>query len=224
VAGYLKPVLLRHAVAQIEQLVTSEFDQLFTLLAIEMVVLRVPVIVLVHRPASERHLTQQACFHQLAQSSVHRGPADGLIGEFFRTHFGNKFFRIEVLVVLEDMFHQQTPLFGNALAATLQKLFEPLERRKRYFDGTEWLIGGHNQTKNKKAGRSLPCPSAGRRPQIERGNPQNPTLPVYPAPIDDGELPSEPSRRAPPLPSPVPGPRRPMLVAFHRRPGRVASR
>ena len=53
VSAYTKPVFSRHAVSQFPQLGALELDQPFTDLAVEMVVLGIPVIMLKDSPASQ---------------------------------------------------------------------------------------------------------------------------------------------------------------------------
>ena len=58
VAGDVKAVLLGHAIAQRNQLVALELDQLVATLAVEMIVLGIAVVVLVDGPAIQLELAQ----------------------------------------------------------------------------------------------------------------------------------------------------------------------
>ena len=71
----LEVVLLGHAVAKSVEGFTVELDQLVADLAVEMVVPRIAVVVLVDAPAAERHLPQQPCLDQLAQRAIDRRAA-----------------------------------------------------------------------------------------------------------------------------------------------------
>src|SRR5688572_16461747 len=77
-AGNAEVVLAGHGVADVLQLLAAEFDELVANLAVQVIVLRVAVIVLVHRPAAERHLPQQSRLDQLVKSPVDGWPADSL--------------------------------------------------------------------------------------------------------------------------------------------------
>ncbi len=52
---------------------------------------------------------------------------------------------VEMVVALEDFGQDDAPLLRHPLAAALQKLFEPLERRERYFDRSQRKIVSHVQ-------------------------------------------------------------------------------
>ena len=142
VAGDAEVVLLGYGVADVRQFFAAEFDQLVAHLAVEMVVLRVAVVVLVNGPAAERHLPQQARFDQLVQRAIDRGPADFLVLVLAGVRV-DEFIGIEMVVTLEDEIDQRPPLLRGPLAAALQILLEPLLRRERDLDFAEGEFVGH---------------------------------------------------------------------------------
>ena len=122
-------VLAGDRVAEVGQLVAVELDQLLAHLAVEVIVLRVAVVVLVDGPAAERHLSQQARFDQLVERAVDGRPTDRA-GFRLAGEAGHQLVGVEVVVPLEDMVDQDPPLLRDPLAAALQVLFEPLLRRE----------------------------------------------------------------------------------------------
>ena len=103
VAGDAEIVLSRHGIAKIGERFAAEFDQLVANLAVQMVMLRITVVVLVNGPAAERHLSQQACFDELFQRAVKRRPADllSLVSDGERL---DQLIGVEMVVPLEDEF------------------------------------------------------------------------------------------------------------------------
>ena len=74
--GHAELVFAGHGIAQANQLIAGEFDQLVALGALQMIVLRVAVIVFVHGPAAEDHFSQQAGFDHFGQRAVNGRPAN----------------------------------------------------------------------------------------------------------------------------------------------------
>ena len=128
----------------LRQLVAVELDQLVAHLAVQVVVLRVAVVVLVDGPAAERHLPQQAGFDQLVERAVDGRPAD-LLALVSAGEAVDQLVGVEVVVPLEDEVDQRPPLLRDPLAAALQVLLEPLLRRERDLDFAEGEIVGHGE-------------------------------------------------------------------------------
>jgi hypothetical protein len=94
-----------------------------------MVVLRITVIMFVNCSPAQRHLPQQPCVHQFAESPVNGGAAYRSPAER-AAQVGNQIFRIKMGVPAEDVIYQKPALLGNPLAAALQVFLEPLKRRE----------------------------------------------------------------------------------------------
>jgi hypothetical protein len=107
-----------------------------------MIVLGVAVIVLVDRAAAQRHVAQQSGIDQFGQGAIDRWAADALLADDF-VEVLDQIFGVEMIVTFEDFFDEGPPLLSDALAPTLEILFEPLERRERYLDGTKRKLVGH---------------------------------------------------------------------------------
>jgi hypothetical protein len=60
-----KVMLASNGIAEFLQLVAAKLDELVADLAIEVVVLRITIVVLVHGTATKRHLSQQARLYKL---------------------------------------------------------------------------------------------------------------------------------------------------------------
>lgn len=125
-----------HRLADRLQLVCLELNQLIANLAIQMIVLRVSIIVLVYGPAAKGHFAEQPGLDQFIQSAVNGGPADAVavvpLGEAVDQLVG-----IKMIVPLENMIHQGTSLLGNPLPTDLQIFLKPLPRRKRDLNFTQ---------------------------------------------------------------------------------------
>ena len=67
----------RHGVEDLPEIGARELDQRLAPGAVEVIVLRVAVVVLVDGPAAEHHLPQQPRFDQLRERPVDRWPARG---------------------------------------------------------------------------------------------------------------------------------------------------
>src|SRR2546425_9150734 len=76
-----------------------ELDHLVALLAVEMLVLRVAVIMLVKSLGAELETAEQAGVHQLGQGAVDGGPADLQVGML---HLVDELIGVEVAMPAED--------------------------------------------------------------------------------------------------------------------------
>src|SRR5690349_3010437 len=96
-------------VAQGLEFVAREFDELVADLAVEVVVLRIAVVVLVDGPAAERHLAEEPGFDQFVERAVDRGPAD-----FFFVYTAaeaiDQLVGVEMVVTLEDVVDEGATL------------------------------------------------------------------------------------------------------------------
>jgi len=132
-AAHAKAMRSGHGVADLDDLIAVELEQLLALLAVEMIVLRIAVVMLIDSPPVEIHLSQDARIDHLGQRAI-----DGRPTGFFFTGLTDKhvdqLISVEMLVPLEDLLDDHAPLLRHALAAALQKLLESLERRQRDFD------------------------------------------------------------------------------------------
>src|SRR5262249_38291915 len=91
-----------------------KFDYTSALLAVHVLVLRVPVIVLVKHARPQLQPAEQAGVDQLDERAVDRGPADLEAGLF---HGVDELFGVEVVVLREDETHHVALLLGVALRA-----------------------------------------------------------------------------------------------------------
>jgi hypothetical protein len=127
VAGHSKVVLLTHGIADFRQLVAVKLDQFVAHLAIEVIMLRVAVVMLVDGSTAEGHFSEEARLYQLGERTIDGGPADGasfrLAGQA-----GDELVGVEVIVPLKDVLDENPPLLGDPLATALQVFVEPLLR------------------------------------------------------------------------------------------------
>lgn len=137
-------VFAGHRIANLPNLVAVKFDQFVALLAVQVIVLRIAVVVLVDGTAVERHFAQQARLDEFGEGTIDRGPADAVPVAIF-LQLGQERFGIEMVVVTEDMFDDGLTLLRRPLAAALQKLLEPFKRRKCDFYLFEREIVGHGR-------------------------------------------------------------------------------
>ena len=91
-----------------------EFQQLMTPLAIQMVVLLVPVSRLEDGAARNSNLRSSPAWTNSVEHAIHRGAAD-----VPRLPFGGQLFNqlvsVEVLVTAKDVFEQHAALLGTAI-------------------------------------------------------------------------------------------------------------
>lgn len=118
-ASHSEVVLGGHGIAERLQVLVLELDQLFALLTKQVVVLRVPVVMLVDSSAIERHLPQQSRVHQFFQRSVDCRGAGFLVP--LPPQLFDQGVRVEVLVLFVDDFEQCLPLLREAFASALQE-------------------------------------------------------------------------------------------------------
>jgi len=131
----------RDGVEDLPQVGARELDQRLAPGAVEVIVLRVAVVVLVDGPAAEHHLPQQTGFDELGERPVDRRPArGGAIGG--AAQIGEELLGVEVLVAGTDMLDNHPSLPRDPLPPGLEKLLKPLARRQRHVDLAEREIGG----------------------------------------------------------------------------------
>lgn len=136
VRDHAEVVLAGDRVAEVGQFFAVEFDQLLAHLAVEMIVLRVAVVVLVYRAAIERHFAQQARFDQFIERAIDSGPTNRT-DFWFAVQAGDQLVGVEVVVPFEDVVHQHAALLRDPFAAALEVLFEPLLWRERDLNFTQ---------------------------------------------------------------------------------------
>jgi hypothetical protein len=109
-----------------------EFDDLVALLAVQMVMLRIAVVVLVMSALTDVDGAKQASINQFAQSPVDGGPANL---NAFTFHFVDELFGVKMIVVPEDEAYHLALLSGEALRPwpAGQVLAELFFRTLRYF-------------------------------------------------------------------------------------------
>ena len=144
-------MLAGYRIADVGYGVALKLDQLVALRAMQMIVLRVAIIVLVDRASAEGHLSQDARFDELRERAIHGRPADLAMLAAFR-HLGGQLVGVEVLMALADLFDNQPPLLRDALAARLQELLEPRERCECDFDSAK---GEGGQVRGQGSGDSV---------------------------------------------------------------------
>jgi hypothetical protein len=133
-AGHNQPVscdaeavFAPHGVAQALQLVALELDERITHRAVEMVVLRVAVVVLVDGTAAEGHPPKETRFDQFVERAIHGRPAH-FVAKLGPREVGDQLVGVEMVVSFKNVVDQRTTLLGDPLAAALEVLREPLLR------------------------------------------------------------------------------------------------
>ncbi len=100
------------------------------LCTVKVVVLRVAVVVLVNTSTVQLETSQESRIDKFFQSAINGRPRY-VVGTPFPWELVHQLVGVEMLVVAEDSFNQETPLFGISLPTALQILFETLNRRHR---------------------------------------------------------------------------------------------
>jgi hypothetical protein len=137
-----KPMTLGDGVAQLQKLVALEFEQLTTLLAVQMVVLRIAVVVLVYGSAIELEFAEQSGIHELLQRPIDRWPTDSSQGVLGR-HLLDQRIRVEMFVMAKHEVDDLPALLGITHRLALQILVKPLLRGQSDFDFSERIIFRH---------------------------------------------------------------------------------
>ena len=119
--------------AQGGQRLGLEFDQRVALLAIEVIMLRIAIVVLVDRPATEDHIFEQPGIDQFGERAVDRRPAD-TAGRRRLAQMQNQIVGVKVLVPRKHFVDDHPPLLRNPFPPAGQKLFESLHRRRSDLD------------------------------------------------------------------------------------------
>ena len=121
-------VLQADRLAELADLVVAELDDRVALGAMQVVVRRVAVVVLVGGPVGQPELAEQARLDQEPKGPVDRRPADPAAGV---VQVGDQLVGVEVLVRVEDVADQDPPRLGQLLAPDLEELAELLLRALR---------------------------------------------------------------------------------------------
>lgn len=120
-----EPVSSGHFVADHQQFVALKLDEFTTACAVQVIVLRVAVIVVVNGAAIELKAIQQPRVDAFAQCAVDRRGADVVVFAASRQTF-DEFFSIEVVVLAEDLSDQKLPLSRLPLSSGLEVFGETL--------------------------------------------------------------------------------------------------
>ena len=144
---HLEEMVGRHLASQFRQLFTLKLGQLATTLAIEMVMLRVPIVQFVDRFAADRKFPNQSRFQQLVQRPVDGRSADAIrlvsIGDQL-----DQFIGFKMLVPFVDAFEHRLSLLGEPFTTAVQELPKSLDWCQRYFDRPQRIIFGLRQFGN----------------------------------------------------------------------------
>lgn len=135
-AGHSERMLSTDRFAELLKFAALKLDQLITHRAMQMVMLRIAIIVLINGPATEIHATQQAGVDQFVERSIN-GRSAHLRALGLGSEVDNQLFRVEMVVALKNVIDKNPPLLGDSFAFALQKLRKPLLRRARDFDRTK---------------------------------------------------------------------------------------
>ena len=128
-------VLQAHCLTEPANLVVAELDDCIAFGALQVIVRRITIIVLVGGPVGQAEFAEQARLDQETQSPVDRRsahPAAGIV------HVGDQLVGVEMLVRVKDVADEDATRLGQFLAANFQKLAELLFRA---FGNQEWAKG-----------------------------------------------------------------------------------
>ena len=129
-------------VAHLHQFGAGEFQQLVALGAMEMIVLRIAVIVLIDRPAVEREAAEQSGIDKFVERSIDGRPAD-VVGVARRGQLFHQLVGVKVFVAGKDMIDQGQPLLRDAHPFALQEFDKSVAGRKSNWDAFEGLLVRH---------------------------------------------------------------------------------
>src|SRR5947209_7117373 len=134
VAGGLEVVAAADLAEDRLQRRVLELDHLVALVAVEMLVLRVAIVVLVVGARAQLELAEQAGVDELRQRAIDRGSADLEVGPF---QLVDELVGVEVAVALENVVDHLALLPGVALRARAARevLAELVDRTLRYRHG-----------------------------------------------------------------------------------------
>lgn len=124
-----KIVLSSHGVSQIQKLLALEFDQFPTLRAVEVVVLRVSVIVLVNSSSVELERAKKSGVDKFLESPIDGGTAD-VVRLAFPGKLIDQCIGIKVIMLAEDVLHQELALLGLPKTSALKIFFKAFFRRQ----------------------------------------------------------------------------------------------
>ena len=106
---HAEAMLAANRVSQPLQLVALELDERVANRAVQMVVLRIPIVVLVDRPPAQIHPSQQARLDQFVQRAINRRPTD-LLSQVEPRQIGDQLIGVKVVVPLENKIDERPPL------------------------------------------------------------------------------------------------------------------
>lgn len=99
---HAEAVFAADGVADALQFVALKLDERVAHRAVEMVVLRVAVVVLVDGPAAKGHPAEEACFDKFVERAINGGAAD-FVSQFSPREVSDQFVGVEMVVPFEDM-------------------------------------------------------------------------------------------------------------------------
>jgi hypothetical protein len=124
-AGGTEPVQEAHRAAQLENLIVAELDDSIARRAVQVIVSRVPIVVLERTSIRQSQLAQESGFDQQAQGPVHGRAADLVAGI---VKIAKELIGVEVLMGVENMTDKDPSGLCQLLAADLEKFAEFLDR------------------------------------------------------------------------------------------------
>ena len=140
---HFEVVLPGNCVSDPFDLVAVKLDQLVAHFAVQMVVPRIAVLVLIDATSAESHLANQPGLRQFTQRSIDRWPADLAFGDEVLQMI-HQLVGVEVVVMAENLLDDNPTLLRDSLAARLEKLHEPILRWLWRLDGTERVVARHD--------------------------------------------------------------------------------
>lgn len=147
-----EPVLGGHLIPNCQQFVALELNEFAAARAVQVVVLRVAVIVVINGAAVELETVQQPRIDAFTQRPVHGRRADVVRLATARETF-DQFLSIKVIVLAEDLFDQELPLCRLPLPSRLEILRETLLGGKRDFQGSDFGFDRFGLTVDRFGGR-----------------------------------------------------------------------
>ena len=117
-----------------------KLDETSTLGAVQVIVLRIPIVVLVDTAAFEFELAQQTGVDKLGKRSINRRAAD-MAGLTFGRQSIHQLVGIKMFMVAEDQLQQHLTLLRTSHAAALKIIAEPLLGSQRNSNGGQGRSG-----------------------------------------------------------------------------------
>jgi hypothetical protein len=122
--------------SDLQQFRASEFDQLPTFCAVQVVVLGISIVMLINAATVQFKPIQQTSIDELSQGSIDSWPRDIVRGTFGRELF-HELIGVKMLVPIKYLLNKEFSLFRIAEAFTLQILFKTLKWSHRNRNGLE---------------------------------------------------------------------------------------